>query len=41
MSKPVAAIHEASKETCGAPRIHAELADEGIQVGRKRVERLC
>ena len=36
----IAAIHEASKETYGAPRIHAELADEGIQVGRKRVERL-
>jgi len=34
------AIHTASKETYGAPRIHAELADNGIQVGRKRVERL-
>ncbi len=33
-------IHQASRETYGAPRIHAELADEGIQVGRKRVERL-
>ena len=33
-------IHAASKETYGAPRIHAELADDGIQVGRKRVERL-
>jgi putative transposase len=33
-------IHKASRETYGAPRIHAELADEGIQVGRKRVERL-
>ena len=40
LSKRIAAIHEASKETYGAPRIHAELADEGIQVGRKRVERL-
>jgi len=36
----IKAIHEASKETYGAPRIHAELIDEGIQVGRKRVERL-
>ena len=40
LSERIAAIHEASKETYGAPRIHAELADEGIFVGRKRVERL-
>jgi putative transposase len=40
LSKRIAAIHAASKETYGAPRIHAELADEGTQVGRKRVERL-
>ncbi len=33
-------IHDVSKGTYGAPRIHAELADEGIFVGRKRVERL-
>lgn len=33
-------IHRASKRTYGAPRIHAELADEGIHVGCKRVERL-
>ncbi len=36
----IATIHRASRETYGAPRIHAELADEGIHVGRKRVERL-
>jgi putative transposase len=36
----IANIHEVSKETYGAPRIHAELADEGVSVGRKRVERL-
>ncbi len=40
LSKRIAAIHEASKETYGAPRIHAELADDGVFVGRKRVERL-
>lgn len=36
----IAIIHEASKQTYGAPRIHAELAEDGIQVGRKRIERL-
>lgn len=36
----IRAIHKASSETYGAPRIHAELIDEGIRVGRKRVERL-
>ena len=35
------AIHRRSRETCGAPTIHAELADDhGIRVGRKRVARL-
>ena len=34
------AIHERSHETYGAPRVHAELEAEGIQVGRKRVARL-
>lgn len=36
----IAAIHKASKETYGAPRSHAELADECIHVGRIRIERL-
>lgn len=36
----IRAIHSASKQTYGAPRVHAELADKGIRVGRKRVERL-
>lgn len=33
-------IHVVSRESYGAPRIHAELADSGVHVGRKRVERL-
>jgi hypothetical protein len=28
-------IHECSRATCGAPRIHAELAAEGMRIGRK------
>ena len=40
MSARIEAIHRASRQTYGAPRIHAELADEGTHVGRKRVERL-
>ena len=40
LSERIAQIHLASRETYGAPRIHAELADEGARVGRKRVERL-
>lgn len=33
-------IHAASGESYGAARIHAELADRSVHVGRKRVERL-
>ena len=33
-------IHHRSRGTYGAPRIHAELAADGIQIGRKRVARL-
>ena len=33
-------IHLRSRGTYGAPRVHAELADEGVHVGRKRVARL-
>ena len=36
----VEAIHERSFGTYGAPRIHAELRDDGVRVGRKRVARL-
>jgi transposase InsO family protein len=33
-------IHGRSRGTYGAPRVHAELAAEGVRVGRKRVARL-
>lgn len=36
----IEAIWTASRQSYGAPRIHAMLAREGHQVGRKRVERL-
>ena len=36
----IIAIHEQSRQTYGSPRIHAELKEEGTQIGRKRVARL-
>ena len=40
LSRRIAEIHRSSHGTYGAPRIHAELAAQGIHVGRKRVARL-
>jgi len=40
LSLRVSKIHQRSDATYGAPRVHAELAAEGIKVGRKRVARL-
>jgi putative transposase len=40
LSDRIAAIHERSRGTYGAPRVHAELRAEGTLVGRKRVSRL-
>lgn len=34
------AAHDESRGTYGAPRLHAELAENGVQVGKKRVARL-
>ncbi len=36
----IEAISRRSRSTYGRPRIHAELADEGIRIGGKRVARL-
>jgi putative transposase len=40
LAKRIKAVYLASRQTYGAPRIHAELAEQGIRVGRKRVVRL-
>ncbi|WP_415841934.1 IS3 family transposase, partial [Myxococcus xanthus] len=40
LSKRIRAIHAMSDGTYGVPRIHAELAAEGVHIGRKRVARL-
>jgi putative transposase len=40
LSTKIRAYHRRSRRTYGAPRIHADLADEGVAVGRKRIARL-
>jgi putative transposase len=40
LSDRIAASHERSGGTYGAPRIHADLAADGVHIGRKRVEKL-
>lgn len=40
LTQEIKKIHQRSKGTYGAPRIHAELAEQGWHVGRKRVARL-
>jgi putative transposase len=40
LSAWIAGIHHESRGTYGAPRVHAELAAQGIHIGRKRVARL-
>lgn len=40
LSAEIQAIHRESRGTYGVPRIHAELAERGVHIGRKRVGRL-
>lgn len=40
LAEEIQRIHEDSYATYGAPRVHAELRDDGVHVGRKRVARL-
>jgi putative transposase len=40
LQQRIRTIHDHSRQTYGAPRIHAELKNEGTRVGKKRVARL-
>lgn len=40
LSQQIATLHQESRQTYGAPRIHAALNSRGFQVGRHRVARL-
>jgi putative transposase len=40
LTEQIRTIHERSRGTYGAPRIHAELRDDGVRCSRKRVARV-
>jgi putative transposase len=40
LTKRIAEIHRASRRSYGAPRIHMDLRENGVLVGRKRIARL-
>ena len=40
LTQRIAEIHQASDATYGAPRIHAELAEQGVAAGHNRIARL-
>jgi putative transposase len=40
LERLIAAVFKQSRQTYGAPRVHAELQARGVQVGKKRVARL-
>jgi putative transposase len=40
MTERIRVFHERSRGTYGSPRIHQDLSEEGISVGRKRIARL-
>jgi putative transposase len=40
LTERIRAIHSRSRQTYGMPRIYAELVQQGVRVGRKRVARL-
>jgi putative transposase len=40
LTEQIRTAYDANRKVYGAPRIHAELADVGVKVGRKRIARL-
>jgi putative transposase len=40
LTTQICGIHERARRTYGVPRVHAELAADGVHVGKKRVARL-
>ncbi len=40
LGERIVEIHDASRGTYGVPRLHAELKEEGVKIGRKRVAKL-
>ena len=40
LTERIGRVHRDSRETYGAPRVHAELRSSGVRCGRKRVARL-
>jgi transposase InsO family protein len=40
LTEQITAIHRRSRQTYGVPRVHAELTEQGVRVGGKRVARL-
>ena len=40
MTRTLRTIHAASRGTYGVPRVHAELAADGVRIGRNRIARL-
>ena len=40
LAERIGEIHKRSRESYGARRVHLDLREEGVRVGRKRVERL-
>jgi putative transposase len=40
LTEQITAAHQRSRGTYGAPRIHADLREAGVRIGRKRVARL-
>jgi len=40
LTEQIRTAFESNRRVYGAPRVHAELADAGVRVGRKRVARL-